>query len=74
AGTQVVDVAIEAAAAWQRSGNNANSHGSFAAAAACDDLVETVPEDLVAMALDGLADDLAATVKDAPVRVVVEAT
>ena len=42
AGTQVVDVAIEAAAAWQRSGNNANSHGSFAAAAACDDLVETV--------------------------------
>lgn len=40
AGTQVVDVAIEAAAAWQRSGNNANSHGSFAASAACDDLVE----------------------------------
>ncbi len=43
-------------------------------AATVDDLVETVPEDLVAMALDGLADDLAATVKDAPVRVVVEAT
>ncbi len=42
AGTQVVDVAIEAAATWQRSGNNANSHGSFAAAAACDDLVEIV--------------------------------
>lgn len=42
AGTQVVDVAIDASAAWQRSGNNANSHGSFAAAAACDDLVETV--------------------------------
>ncbi len=42
AGTQVVDVAIEAGAEWQRSGNNANSHGSFAAAAACDDLVETV--------------------------------
>ena len=41
-GTQVVDVAIEATAAWQRSGNNANSHGSFAAAAACDELVETV--------------------------------
>ena len=41
AGTQVVDVAIEATAAWPRSGNNANSHGSFAAAAACDDLVDT---------------------------------
>lgn len=37
-----MDVAIDASAAWQRSGNNANSHGSFAAAAACDDLVETV--------------------------------
>ena len=32
AGTQVVDSAIEATAAWQRSGNNANSHGQFAAA------------------------------------------
>jgi len=40
AGTQVVDAAIEAAADWQRSGNNANSHGSFAAAEACDALVE----------------------------------
>ena len=40
AGTQVVDVAIEAAAEWQRSGNNANSHGAFAAANACDALVE----------------------------------
>ena len=40
AGTQVVDVAIEAAAEWQRSGNNANSHGAFAAAAACDALVD----------------------------------
>ena len=40
AGTQVVDAAIEAAASWQRSGNNANSHGSFAAAEACDALVE----------------------------------
>lgn len=38
AGTQVVDAAIEATAAWQRSGNNANSHGNFAAAAACDAL------------------------------------
>jgi cysteine desulfurase family protein (TIGR01976 family) len=39
AGTQVVDVAIEATADWQRSGNNANSHGAFAAAEACDALV-----------------------------------
>lgn len=42
AGTQVVDSAIEAAAAWQRSGNNANSHGQFAAAEACDSLVADV--------------------------------
>lgn len=40
AGTQVVDAAIEATSRWQRSGNNANSHGSFAAADACDALVE----------------------------------
>jgi cysteine desulfurase family protein (TIGR01976 family) len=40
AGTQVVDSAIEATGAWQRSGNNANSHGAFAAAQACDDLVD----------------------------------
>jgi cysteine desulfurase family protein (TIGR01976 family) len=39
AGTQVVDSAIEASSAWQRSGNNANSHGHFAAAEACDALV-----------------------------------
>ncbi len=42
AGTQVVDTAIQATSAWQRSGNNANSHGAFAAAQACDDLVERV--------------------------------
>jgi cysteine desulfurase family protein (TIGR01976 family) len=42
AGTQVVDSAIEATGAWQRSGNNANSHGAFAAAEACDALVERV--------------------------------
>jgi cysteine desulfurase family protein (TIGR01976 family) len=42
AGTQVVDSAIEATSAWQRSGNNANSHGSFAAADACDALFERV--------------------------------
>jgi cysteine desulfurase family protein (TIGR01976 family) len=40
AGTQVVDSAIEATAAWQRSGNNANSHGAFAAADACDELFD----------------------------------
>ena len=39
-GTQVVDAAIEAAAEWQRSGSNANSDGAFAAADACDALVE----------------------------------
>ncbi len=42
AGTQVIDSAIEATSAWQRSGNNANSHGSFAAAEACDALFEQV--------------------------------
>ena len=46
AGTQVVDSAIEATGAWQRSGNNANSHGSFAAANACDALVERTQETL----------------------------
>jgi cysteine desulfurase family protein (TIGR01976 family) len=42
AGTQVVDSAIQATSAWQRSGNNANSHGAFAAAQACDELAERV--------------------------------
>ena len=40
AGTQVVDTAIEATATWQRSGKNANSHGAFPAADACDELME----------------------------------
>ena len=40
AGTQMVDVAIQAMADWAASGNNANSGGSFAAAGACDDLLE----------------------------------
>lgn len=44
AGTQVVDDAIEATSAWQRSGNNANSHGVFAAATACDALADQVRE------------------------------
>lgn len=42
AGTQVVDSAIQATSDWQRSGNNANSHGAFAAAKACDELAEQV--------------------------------
>ena len=42
AGTQVVDTAIEAMSEWQRSGNNANSHGSFPASGECDALVERV--------------------------------
>lgn len=44
AGTQVVDSAIQATTAWQRSGNNANSHGAFAAAVACDELAERVKQ------------------------------
>ena len=39
AGTQVVDASIEATSDWQRSGKNANSHGAFPAADACDQLV-----------------------------------
>ena len=42
AGTQVVDTAIDAMSEWQRSGNNANSHGFFPAADACDALVKQV--------------------------------
>ena len=41
AGTQMVDVAIEAAAAWSRSGRNANAHGEFPQADACDELLDT---------------------------------
>lgn len=39
AGTQAVDDAIEAAAAWWRSGDPANAHGPFPQAAATDALV-----------------------------------
>jgi len=39
AGTQMVDVAIDASAAFSRSGTNANSHGFFDAAVAVDELV-----------------------------------
>ena len=44
AGTQVVDTAIDAMSEWQRSGRNANSHGAFPAAQACDDLVDETSE------------------------------
>ncbi|MGI9051100.1 MAG: aminotransferase class V-fold PLP-dependent enzyme [Ilumatobacteraceae bacterium] len=40
AGTQMVDVAIEAMSDWAASGNNANCGGSFSAADACDALLE----------------------------------
>ncbi len=40
AGTQMVDVAIDAMADWARSGDNANTGGTFAAADACDELLE----------------------------------
>jgi cysteine desulfurase family protein (TIGR01976 family) len=39
AGTQAVDEAVEAAAAWWRSGDPANAHGPFPQAAATDALV-----------------------------------
>jgi selenocysteine lyase/cysteine desulfurase len=39
AGTQAVDEAIEAAAAWWQSGDPANAHGQFPQAAATDALV-----------------------------------
>jgi cysteine desulfurase family protein (TIGR01976 family) len=40
AGTQMVDAAIEAMAAWAASGNNANTGGTFEAADACDALLD----------------------------------
>jgi len=40
AGTQMVDVAIDAMAQWAASGDNANNGGGFAAADACDELLE----------------------------------
>jgi cysteine desulfurase family protein (TIGR01976 family) len=40
AGTQMVDTAIEAMAAWMRSGRGANHGGAFAAAHATDECVE----------------------------------
>ncbi|MEA2282114.1 MAG: hypothetical protein QOK21_2721 [Solirubrobacteraceae bacterium] len=41
AGTQMVDVAIDAMTGWMRSGHGANSHGAFEAAVHTDELVES---------------------------------
>lgn len=51
AGTQMVDAAIRAASDWSSSGNNANTHGAFAAAHATDDLLERA-RGVVAQLLD----------------------
>jgi cysteine desulfurase family protein (TIGR01976 family) len=40
AGTQMIDVAIRAMSEWAASGNNANTGGAFAAAEACDALLD----------------------------------
>jgi cysteine desulfurase family protein (TIGR01976 family) len=40
AGTQMVDVAIDAMTEWMRSGRGANSHGAFLAAGETDELVD----------------------------------
>ncbi|MGA0064108.1 MAG: cysteine desulfurase-like protein [Ilumatobacteraceae bacterium] len=40
AGTQMVDVAIEASARWSASGSNANTGGSFRPARDCDELLD----------------------------------
>jgi selenocysteine lyase/cysteine desulfurase len=44
AGTQIVDHAIEASAAWWRSGDPANAHGPFPQADATDALVWSARE------------------------------
>jgi cysteine desulfurase family protein (TIGR01976 family) len=41
AGTQMVNVAIDAMTEWMRSGHGANGHGAFAAAHQTDELVES---------------------------------
>ncbi|MDH3707823.1 MAG: aminotransferase class V-fold PLP-dependent enzyme, partial [Acidimicrobiia bacterium] len=58
AGTQPVDTAIAAVADFMASGNVANSHGPFAAAEACDavmDRARTVVARLLGATADGLA-------------------
>jgi selenocysteine lyase/cysteine desulfurase len=49
AGTQMVDVAIEAMADWMRSGRNANHGGAFAAARATDELVDQTRASVAAL-------------------------
>jgi cysteine desulfurase family protein (TIGR01976 family) len=49
AGTQAVDSALEAAAAWWRSGDTANAHGPFPQAAATDALVWSAREACAAL-------------------------
>lgn len=44
AGTQMVDVAIRASSDWSTGGNNANTHGAFAAAHATDALLDRARE------------------------------
>ena len=62
AGTQVVDTAIDAMSDWQRSGRNANSHGAFPAAQACEiyaslpQLIDTPPDTFLSQ-LSKLSDD-----------------
>lgn len=51
AGTQMVDSAIRAASDWSSSGNNANTHGAFAAAHATEALLERA-RGVVAQLLD----------------------
>jgi cysteine desulfurase family protein (TIGR01976 family) len=49
AGTQMVDVAIEAMDDWMRSGRNANHGGAFAAARATDELVDQTRESVASL-------------------------
>lgn len=49
AGTQMVDVAIDAMAEWAASGNNANTGGSFSAADACDAHLERARHTVAAL-------------------------
>lgn len=57
AGTQMLDSAIAATAEFAASGDNANSHGEFAAAHACDALIDDtrrVVADLYGATADGI--------------------
>jgi cysteine desulfurase family protein (TIGR01976 family) len=58
AGSQMVDVAIDAMADWMRSGRSANQHGAFAAAQATDALVDVARESVAGL-LGGEAGEIA---------------